>query len=163
MDTILSPWTDERVVARFWAKVDKRDGHWLWTASKTANGAGQFAVHPGETWRAHRFAWTLLRGELGEGMRLVRTEGCPRHECVNPDCHVEMTVAETSAVGGRLGGRSKTGATRREFELACPPRAVELIRAMHERSMPLKQILVTGERLGLGPAAVQYIIAGVTP
>lgn len=75
---------------RFWAKVrvvDSDTACWLWTGSKTSNGRyGQFmlaSVH-GRTAPigAHRAAWELHAGPIGEGQHVCHS--CDNPLCVNP-------------------------------------------------------------------------------
>ena len=65
---------------RFWAKVQKTDGCWLWTGSKTQaiNGYGDFYVR-GENYRAHRVSYLMESGPIPDGM-------CVCHRCDNPPC-----------------------------------------------------------------------------
>ena len=74
---------------RFWAKVDRTttpDGCWLWTASKTKGGYGQFnmprngGVHAIAT--AHRYSYTLAKGPIPPGMDVCHA--CDVRHCVNP-------------------------------------------------------------------------------
>lgn len=67
---------------RFWNKVIKRgdDECWEWIGSK-CGGYGQFQGK-----LAHRVVWSLLCGEIGEG--LVVRHKC-RGKCVNPN-HLEL-------------------------------------------------------------------------
>jgi hypothetical protein len=73
------------VEKRFWQKVTKSEGCWLWTASKTAEGYGQFWAGAGGGLRyAHHFAYELLNDPVPKGFRLRSQPSCPRH-CVRPD------------------------------------------------------------------------------
>jgi len=73
---------DEKTVARFWAKVDKRgpDDCWLWTAVRMPVGYGKF-WHLGKTLLAHRFAMEAS-GASAEGM--IVCHRCDNPPCVNP-------------------------------------------------------------------------------
>ena len=64
----------------FWNKVDKAGDCWLWQASKTHNGYGQFFA--GLECRAHRVSWVLHNGPIPEGMLVLHT--CDVRHCVNP-------------------------------------------------------------------------------
>lgn len=68
--------------ARFWAKVDKTDTCWLWTASKNREGYGKF--WDGERYvLAHRFAYEQLVDLIPAGLvidHLCRVTGCVRPE-----------------------------------------------------------------------------------
>lgn len=70
-------------IERFWAKVEKTDGCWLWTAkSKDKDGYGLFHA-PRRMVRAHRLSWELAAGE-SPGKALV-CHRCDNPACVRPD------------------------------------------------------------------------------
>lgn len=75
---------------RFWAKVQKTDDCWLWTASvlKKRGGYGQF--NDGSTMvRAHRFSWELAHGPIPTGLDIDHV--CRVRRCVNPD-HLRLAT-----------------------------------------------------------------------
>ena len=69
---------DERTVARFWSKVDKRgpDECWPWTAGLFDGGYGSFWVG-GTSKGSHRVAWEATFGP---------TDLHVLHSCDNPPC-----------------------------------------------------------------------------
>lgn len=67
---------EERDTARFWAKVDKTDNCWNWTAS-TAKGYGQFKLRK-KMVKAHRLSWFMHHGQ--------EPPDCVCHTCDNPLC-----------------------------------------------------------------------------
>jgi DNA-binding CsgD family transcriptional regulator len=75
------PVRDDTGADRFWAKVDKTSDCWLWTASTTRSGVGQFRTASGMA-QAHRFAWELVFGTKPQG--LLR-HACGNLRCVRPD------------------------------------------------------------------------------
>lgn len=68
---------------RFWSKVEKTDSCWLWTRSKNQYGYGTFSVGSDQRWLAHRYAWTVLVGQIPSGAELDHI--CHVHNCVNPE------------------------------------------------------------------------------
>lgn len=69
------------VEQRFWAKVNKSDDCWLWTACRTNQGYGQIKV--GERLiSVHRFSYELHHGAIPVGMFVCHT--CDIRNCVNP-------------------------------------------------------------------------------
>jgi hypothetical protein len=72
---------DPGLSKRFWAKVNKSPDCWLWTASRTGIGVGQFRVRD-EMWAAHRVAWSLV---LGAPVPRCLRHGCGNLACVRPD------------------------------------------------------------------------------
>lgn len=90
---------------RFWDKVTKTDGCWLWS-SNTGKGYGVFDLGS-ENWvQAHRVAYTLLRGPLTPTLELDHL--CHNRRCVNPD-HLEEV---THSVNMRRAVRSRVGPYR---------------------------------------------------
>jgi hypothetical protein len=65
------------ITDRFWEKVDKTDGCWLWTGGVQSAGYG---MARGTT--AHRVAYTLAVGPIPEGHHLHHE--CQVRLCVNP-------------------------------------------------------------------------------
>lgn len=85
------------VAERFWAKVEKTDGCWLWTGMKTGkqHKYGQMRVKPKGPWAlmvAHRIAYLLERGEIPTGLTLDHT--CSNTLCVRPDHLEPVTLGE---------------------------------------------------------------------
>lgn len=73
--------------ARFWAKVDKTETCWIWTAA-VDRGYGKFRWH-GSMSAAHRVAYEVLVGPIPDGFTLDHVaERCGSKLCVNPD-HLE--------------------------------------------------------------------------
>ncbi len=66
------------IAERFWPKVQRGDGCWLWTAAVHRNGYGKFNIG-GKIVLAHRVAWALTHGPVQEGMYVC-------HHCDNPRC-----------------------------------------------------------------------------
>lgn len=97
------------VAARFWAKVTPApaDQCWEWAAFKD-KGYGRIMIN-GRTHGAHRVAWTLLRGEIPEGLTI-------EHECRNPGCvnpwHMDLWPNEKNAAGAVNQHRGKTHCLR---------------------------------------------------
>lgn len=76
---------------RFWAKVDKTDTCWIWTASTDPGGYGCFQVD-GRSVKAHRWAFEILVGPIPFGLHIDHL--CRVRSCVNPDHLEPVTVAE---------------------------------------------------------------------
>jgi integrase len=73
---------------RFWAKVTKGRGCWLWNASSDQDGYGVI-WWCGRTQRAHRVAWELTHGDPAPPERRV-VQSCANQGCVNPE-HLVLT------------------------------------------------------------------------
>lgn len=94
---------------RFWAKVQKTDGCWLFTGAKGGGGYGVFWLD-GRQIPAHRFAWTEVNGELPPGFILCHH--CDNPPCIRPDHIFPGTYADNmrdAAEKGRMPTGEKHG------------------------------------------------------
>ena len=67
---------------RFWTKVSKSSGCWLWTGSVNVDGYAKFGRN-GKWVSAHRVSYELKYGEIPDGMCVCHR--CDVRNCVNPD------------------------------------------------------------------------------
>jgi hypothetical protein len=67
---------------RFWSKVQKTDGCWLWTGAKNSWGYGQMSAMHGER-IASRVSWVLANGPIPDGQEVCHS--CDNPPCVRPD------------------------------------------------------------------------------
>lgn len=83
-------------VERFWSKVFKSPGCWLWTAGKFVDGYASF--HDGQTTvLAHRYSWALAGHPLPDysaGQMLDHM--CRVRHCVNPG-HLRVVTRKQNA------------------------------------------------------------------
>lgn len=68
---------------RFWEKVNRTDGCWLWTAGTNNRGYGVFYPVHGKHALAHRFVYELTVRPLGPDEKIDHHYLCPK-TCVNP-------------------------------------------------------------------------------
>jgi hypothetical protein len=68
------------ITERFFAKVNKTDGCWLWTGCHS-NGRGRFS-HNGSPQFAYRVSWQIHNGPIPEGLFVCHS--CDNGLCVNP-------------------------------------------------------------------------------
>jgi hypothetical protein len=93
---------------RFWSKVQKADGCWIWTARRNAHGYG-VVRYKGASCLAHRAIWEHTHGPIPH-------DRCVLHRCDNPACvrldhlwlgtqieNIEDRVQKKRSRGGRVG------------------------------------------------------------
>lgn len=78
--------TPARLAKRFWAKVEKTEGCWLWTAQTDKYGYG--VIRLGKPFgklseKAARVSWTLHHGPIPKALHVLHT--CDNRPCVRPD------------------------------------------------------------------------------
>lgn len=83
---------------RFWPKVNKTNGCWLWLGSTNPNGYGRFFIKRGlPALLAHRYSYELTNGPIPEGMQVDHL--CRCRECVNPS-HLELVSPRVNTLRG---------------------------------------------------------------
>ena len=90
-------------IQKFWRRVAKGDGCWLWTGGKNNLGYGRFYVRQ-VLWRAHRVAWILERGEIPVGLWVLHH--CDNPSCVRPD-HLFLGTPKDNTADMYAKGRAK--------------------------------------------------------
>jgi hypothetical protein len=87
----------ESLPGRLRAKIAPNDaGCWIWRASVSHKGYGHYRFR-GRVWQAHRAVYTILRGEIPEGMQIDHL--CRVRGCVNP-AHLEVVTPLENWVRG---------------------------------------------------------------
>lgn len=94
------------VEIRFWRKVEKTDGCWLWTAAINKNGYGAFAPTPTQVKRAHRVSWELHYGPIPPKIDVCHE--CDTRNCVRPD-HLFLGTRKQNMEDCKLKGRTAAG------------------------------------------------------
>lgn len=96
--------------ARFWNKVVKTDGCWLWTGTIDKCGYGSVKI-AGRSRRVHRVAHEMHHGPIPDGLHVDhlchnqdlscdKNNECPHRRCVNP-AHLEAVTPKVNAQRGR--------------------------------------------------------------
>jgi hypothetical protein len=109
--SVLSVLGEERTRERFWAKVRRTNGCWLWMGSLTGQlDHGQFHIAriAGRLYHeyAHRVSWILHHGPIPTGMQV--NHHCDVPQCVRPD-HLYL---------GTQGDNVRDGYRRQRYPLS---------------------------------------------
>lgn len=91
------------IESRFWAKVEKTDTCWLWTAYVRRDGYGTFGVS-GQKLMAHRVSYECLTGSIPSGLQLDHL--CRVRHCVNP-AHLEPVTLQINISRGLAGAHQR--------------------------------------------------------
>ena len=93
------------VEERFWEKVQKTDGCWLWTGATIAAGYGELAVgQPRKPLRAHRLSWEMHHGPIPEGLLVLHH--CDVRNCVRPE-HLFLGTHQDNMADAYAKGRMR--------------------------------------------------------
>lgn len=122
-------------LARFWSRVDKSSGCWLWTGAVGSHGYGQ--IQAGARSRSghrtptltHRLSWEIANGPIQKGLFVLHR--CDTRRCVNPE-HLFLgtnadNMRDMNEKGRDYRGPTVTGAMGRSFKLK-PPSVLEIRR-----------------------------------
>lgn len=112
---------------RFLAKVEKGEDCWLWKGAHSPKGYGHIQVD-GRYEKAHRLAYRLYVGPIGEG--LVVCHACDVPACVNP-AHLWLGTTRENILDAKAKGRLRNGITCGEANRSSKLTAaqVEIIRS----------------------------------
>lgn len=103
------------IAGRFWKKVQKGPGCWLWIGSRNANGYGRIMV-AGKRLQAHRVSYELAFGKPLPGILVCHR--CDNPQCVNPSHLFVGTSGDNvhdAIIKGRIKPRPHTEDTKRKI------------------------------------------------
>lgn len=91
-------------IERFWGRVQKSDGCWVWMGKPDKDGYGIMRIGGRKAERAHRLSWIIDRGPIPEGLWVLHH--CDNPTCVRPD-HLFLGTAMDNAVDCNRKGRRR--------------------------------------------------------
>lgn len=106
---------DAKFLERYWAKVDKTDQCWLWTATTSTSGYGRMDVK-GKMTMAHRISLEIALGRsIGDGLFVAHLPVvCHNKLCVNP-AHLREATRSENQKDRRLDGTHHKPGTKRHY------------------------------------------------
>lgn len=98
------------VADRFWPKVQRGEGCWLWTGACDTYGYGLIRWRQRDRWdKAHRVSWIIASGPIPNGL-------CVLHKCDNPPCvnpaHLFLGTQADNMHDMKIKGRASNRAHR---------------------------------------------------
>lgn len=149
------------VVDRFWSKVERTDGCWLWLAFKDKNGYGQIGTGTKSSHAyAHRISYEIEFGEIPAGMHVLHK--CDNPTCVRPD-HLFLGTHVDNMADMTAKGRGKQLSDGRKGEQNGNHRLKK------EQVIEIKKGLKAGEsqrgmarKFGVSKTLIYYIRLGKT-
>ncbi len=141
--------------ARFWAKVNKTETCWLWTAARDGNG-GYGVFHPTKklSVRAHRWSWEERNGPIPTGLFVCHK--CDVTACVRP-AHLFLGTKADNNADMKAKGRHAHGERMGTSKLSS--KQVIKIRDLYRKGSGVKAI---AHRIGTSHSTVSMIVQGVT-
>ena len=88
---------------KFWKKIKKTEGCWLWTGAKNSHGYG-YVKRRGKTYRTHRYVWEIMKGHIPSGVCVLHC--CDVRNCVNPEHLYLGSYSDNAYDAHRRGHRS---------------------------------------------------------
>lgn len=151
--------------AKLWTLVHyAQTGCWLWTGRRQADGYGSLS-YGGQSWLAHRLAWTLTYGEIPP--ELCVCHHCDTPACINPDHLFVGTRQDNNADRDAKGRRGAVGfhpethpyATRargeRQHSAKLTAEHVLEIRAKHQQGMSQRAI---ARQYGMAKSSIDKVV-----
>jgi hypothetical protein len=147
---------------RFWPKVQKTDGCWLWMGALSSTGYGSIYAG-GARVSAHCVAYELVNGPIPTGMFVLHR--CDNRRCCNP-AHLFLGTAADNAADMVAKGRHSHGARH----AAVIPRGTRQhlakldeakVRAIREaRASEGASYAALARRFGVSPTAISRVVQG---
>ena len=99
---------DQKLIARFFSKVEKTEGCWLWTSYRNKMGYGKFTIGR-KIYYSHRISWEIENGDIPR--RTSVCHHCDNTSCVNPN-HLFIGTQSDNLKDSSMKGRTSRGQHR---------------------------------------------------
>lgn len=154
---------DPLLVERFWERVEKSDGCWLWRGSLLTHGYGGLELRrradpKRKVHKAHRLSWEIHFGPIPEGMSVCHH--CDTPPCVRPD-HLFLGTALDNAHDKMRKGRLRVGNVRGEQNGAALLTEDQVREIRYAAAAGVKQVRLA-ETYGVSQMAVSQVVRRVT-
>lgn len=141
---------------RFWARVQKTDGCWLWTGQKSEMGHGRLEdkMNGRQVLIAHRISWELHFGPVPDGL-------CVLHDCDNPPCVNPSHLF----LGTRTDNSDDKVSKNRQAKGVAFPQARltdELVRELRQRRLSGATCYQLARETGISRSVISRAVNGVT-
>lgn len=142
------------ITTRFWARVSKSRGCWLWTACRNGNGYGSLYDHAARRMQlASRVSWRIHFGPIPSGL-------CVLHRCDNPPCvrpdHLFLGTQRDNMRDCAAKGR--TGVARGEDNHATPLTRRDVVAIRNAYAAGRTSQTALGKRYGISQPSISSII-----
>ena len=151
-------------VGRFWSRVSKSDGCWVWTGafsrSRLRGVPGYGVMRIGnQQFRANRLSYEINVGTIPRGLNVCHH--CDNPACVRPD-HLFLGTQKDNMVDRSAKGRAKTGKHDHRGEKNPAAKltriqAAEIRKLAQGRELPRKEI---AQRYGISLQTICNIVKG---
>lgn len=142
---------DERDVARFWSKVEKGPGCWIW---KSKSPSRAVFWHNSRSFVAARVMWELMHGSIPVGLCVCHH--CDNPRCVNPD-HLFLGTYADNVADKKRKGRQARGETHGTAKLSAK-QVVEIRRQYFVNGVPLQTL---AEKFNMHFSQIWHIVRRV--
>ena len=145
-----------RFVQRFWQRVEKSEGCWIWTAHIGTDGYGTISVGASPV-KAHRLSWIIHFGAVEPGMCVCHT--CDNKICVRPD-HLFLGTIQDNTADRDAKGRQCRGERHPDAKLT--EEQVRLIRLRYRRGCPVDGVRPLAREFGLCRSSMRAVVSRET-